>query len=61
MTSMQDAKDSLDSNVRTDKKGPKTLAYLFSRMIDILESLWKAWDKYFLSLRTIFADIFKFF
>lgn len=58
--SMQDAKDALDSNVLIDRRGVEMLSYLFSGMINILESLKKAWDKHLPSLRIIFVDIFKF-
>lgn len=60
MSSMHDAKDSLDKPIMVDRRGAKMHAYLFSGMISILESLKKAWDNYLLSLRIIFADIFKF-
>lgn len=60
MSSMQDAKDALDKPFLIDRQRAKMHAYLFSRMINILKSLKKAWDNHFLSLRTIFADMFKF-
>lgn len=60
MISIQDANDALNKSVLIDRRGEEMHAYLFSGMINILESLNKAWDNHLLSLRKNFANIFKF-
>lgn len=51
--------NALNKSIPSDLRGEGMHAYLFSALINILENLNKGWDDH-LSLKIIFADIYKF-